>query len=529
MCIRKPTLRTLLIFLSVGGIVITSTMLLSALMLFQKGNIESSLLEENIAYARKLADTTDRYLRTAQKELAWSASEIHSISDTASVQKEVNRLRLQSGFFNSVVMVSAQAVVTATSPESLNLTGTQLHSAVSARAIRTQQAFISDPYISVSGNDVVFISHPVFSGSGQYLGYIGGSIYLKKQSMLSELLNRHFYADSTDISIISADGSVIFNEDPDKVGTKMTLPAEVQKTLAGTHSGSFRMNSHGSGYLTGFAGMQENGWHILISGSSDRVSQMLHRTVISAAWFILLILILTGAGVALFSAQISRPLEKLAELTCQSDCDVARKAIPDINAWYREAESLKKATVNYILQMSSRVAALDNEASTDPLTGLLNRRGFGYAIKNYQTEEQHCVIALDIDHFKRINDEYGHETGDTVLVHIAGIITASCRSGDIVGRPGGEEFTVFLPDTDPGEACVVAERIRLSVANAVFPLAGHVTISGGVAALNECENDYDKMLRQADTALYEAKRSGRNAVIASHSGKLTRIELQNTG
>lgn len=145
----------------------------------------------------------------------------------------------------------------------------------------------------------------MFSESGQYIGYTGGTIYLKQQSMLSELLGRHFYSDNTDISIISANGSIIFNEDPKKVGEKISLPREIQQKLAGAHSGSFRIFSHDQAYLVGFAGMQKNGWNVLISVSTERVSQMLRSAVIHAAWFILLILLLTGVIAALFSTQIT--------------------------------------------------------------------------------------------------------------------------------------------------------------------------------------------------------------------------------
>ena len=149
---RKFHLRTLMLALSVGGILLTSLLLLSALTLFQKGNIEDSLLESNLAYARKLADTTDRYLMTAQRELAYSASLIENFNDPNQLKQEANRLRLQSGFFNSVVIVSADAVITAASPESLGLIGLKLQSQTSEQAINAKKAFISEPFTSAAGN-----------------------------------------------------------------------------------------------------------------------------------------------------------------------------------------------------------------------------------------------------------------------------------------------------------------------------------------------------------------------------------------
>ncbi|WP_201023849.1 PDC sensor domain-containing protein, partial [Type-D symbiont of Plautia stali] len=185
----KLRLRTLLILLSVGGVILTACLLLGSLLIFQKGNIEDSLLESNIAYARKLADTTDRYLGTAQRELAWSAGQIKGLNDSGHLRDETDRLRLQSGFFNTVVVVNRDAVIAATSPESLSLIGIKLHSDASRQAITTQKPFISSPFTSATGNYVIFLSQPLFTPDGTYLGYIGGTIYLKKQSMLSDILS----------------------------------------------------------------------------------------------------------------------------------------------------------------------------------------------------------------------------------------------------------------------------------------------------------------------------------------------------
>ena len=156
--------------LSVGGVLMTSILLLSALTLVQKENIENSLLEGNIAYARKLADTMDRYLSTAQQELAYSAGLIVDFQDRKQLQAEADRLRLQSGFFNSVLVVKANAVVAATSPESLSLVGMQLRSPASQQSIISRKPFISQPFTSATGNYIVFLSQPIFSQQGQYEG-----------------------------------------------------------------------------------------------------------------------------------------------------------------------------------------------------------------------------------------------------------------------------------------------------------------------------------------------------------------------
>ena len=159
----------------------------------------------------------------------------------------------------------------------------------------------------------------------------------------------------------------------------------------------------------------------------------------------------------------------------------------------------------------------------DQLTGLYNRRymtnQLALWMKRAATGEQALsVVAIDIDHFKLVNDSHGHEAGDLVLQQFADRIRANVRPKDIVCRPGGEEFLVIMPETGGELAGRAAERIRMAVASEPFDLDGQagspleVTVSAGVAAYQGEEDTVASMLKRADTALYEAKSSGRNRV-----------------
>jgi diguanylate cyclase len=155
------------------------------------------------------------------------------------------------------------------------------------------------------------------------------------------------------------------------------------------------------------------------------------------------------------------------------------------------------------------------EATTDPLTGLLNRRSFEARVADtLSSQNMACaMLALDIDHFKLVNDQYGHDVGDGVLRRVADILTVSVRQLDAVGRIGGEEFAVFLPGITLHQAREVAGRIRKSVegAKAQDP---PVTVSIGLNWLPE-PSDLRALMAAADAALYAAKNSGRNRVIFS--------------
>ncbi|AMG56730.1 diguanylate cyclase [Pantoea vagans] len=510
---EKMRLRSLLTLLSIGGVILTSGLLLSALLLFQKANIEDSLLEGNIAYARKLADTTDRYLTTAQRELAWSASQIKSLSDLKQLKAETNRLRMQSGFFNSVVVVNDDAIIAATSPDSLNLLGVKLHSAASLQAIATRKPFISAPFTSAAGNYVVFLSQPLFSEEGGYLGYIGGTIYLKKQSMLSEILSQHFYTKGSTVSVVSNEGLIIFSHDPALVGTKMLLSLALQKRLSTTESGHFTLENGGQNFLTGYGTLRKTGWNVFITGTSETVRHILLRTAESAIWFVLGIILLTAGVIAFMAGRIASPLEKLADRVRDGGSEAQAESLATVKTWYYEADRLKEAVQEHRHAVAGHLAALNDEAMTDPLTGLCNRRGFSALAAQADSEHEHCVIAIDIDHFKKINDWYGHDAGDAVLVSLAALLRQACRTGDIVSRFGGEEFILLLPDTTLADAARTAERIRETVFATTFPFAGTMTISAGVASRDDQSRDREALLRRADEALYEAKAAGRNTVI----------------
>ena len=163
-------------------------------------------------------------------------------------------------------------------------------------------------------------------------------------------------------------------------------------------------------------------------------------------------------------------------------------------------------------------------ATIDPLTGLLNRRSFfALAEQEISRLRRHpgslAVAMLDVDHFKTINDRYGHQAGDEVLRVLAEACGASLRDRDIMGRLGGEEFACILPDTSPEQALLAAERLRAAVLQRKIPVGeGHevaITISVGVASFHETDSSIDAVLHRADQALYRAKMDGRNCIRSS--------------
>ena len=166
---------------------------------------------------------------------------------------------------------------------------------------------------------------------------------------------------------------------------------------------------------------------------------------------------------------------------------------------------------------------LENMANTDSLTGLSNRQSFLHrAEKEFSRARRYArpiaAVMIDVDHFKRINDQYGHAVGDIVLRQVSAICQSSLRGSDLLGRIGGEEFVLLLPDTPLSNAIFVAERMReqleatpIEVDNLVI----RITASFGVASLIDADINFNSILERADVAMYHAKHDGRNKVKAA--------------
>lgn len=182
-------------------------------------------------------------------------------------------------------------------------------------------------------------------------------------------------------------------------------------------------------------------------------------------------------------------------------------------------QTLEKKIQARTIELSRANEKLTELASTDSLTGFLNRRAFleragtvfGLA-RRYNRPLS--MLMVDVDHFKRVNDSFGHQTGDLVLVRLSELINNSLREPDMVGRVGGEEFAIILPETGLGQAVQITERLLNTIREAEVELEPEltvkVTVSIGVATVPPLEPDLDTVIKAADRALYQAKSMGRD-------------------
>lgn len=186
----------------------------------------------------------------------------------------------------------------------------------------------------------------------------------------------------------------------------------------------------------------------------------------------------------------------------------------NVNAADNRAKYEKDITV-----LSSEKTVLENTANTDQLTGAYNRRYFmknvGTLVEIIGRNSFSFIVMFDLDHFKVVNDTYGHPAGDHVLVTVAKKVTGSVRASDIFARYGGEEFILLITCAAPSDAMPLVERIRQDICNAKINYKGMdiaVTISAGIAAIGSYD-DIDAAISLADKALYRAKKEGRNRTV----------------
>ncbi len=177
-----------------------------------------------------------------------------------------------------------------------------------------------------------------------------------------------------------------------------------------------------------------------------------------------------------------------------------------------------------LIVLRTEFERVKNEATKDPLTNLFNRKAFDDALSlaikaAQQTQSNLSLLMIDIDHFKKINDSFGHLIGDEVLKVVAAIIKKNTKTNDITARYGGEEFAVILPSTDINQAILFAETVRQRLnaqeikRKSTMDNIGKISVSIGVTKFNANTDSIDSFIRRADNALYEAKQAGRNKVI----------------
>ena len=471
-------------------------------------------LKANQAYASKLASDINEFLRSAHNHLSYTAGQLDGgLDDMTMLKREAKRLQVQDKDFNSIVIVNAQGQVLVAHPNTEQITSHHQHSSEIRQAVQARQPWVSSAYTSRGGELVIFVSQPIFAAGGRYLGIVGGSVFLKKESALHTLIGLHYQQDGTFAFVADGNGRLLHHPDHARIGTQVSSSPTISAALRG-EAGTLEVPNYiGVPMLAGFAPVPEAHWAVVVQTPRDLALAPLGEMTRKVLLYILPVSIIGLLLMLWMTYRLTLPLRQLAHSASHLSATQTGEQLRRIDAWYVEVAAIRRALLTGEQLLQEKFGKLRQQAQSDALTGLANRRAIQLALDALmQSSRAFAVLALDIDHFKRVNDTFGHDAGDEVLKHLAELLRHNSRQDDLPCRVGGEEFTMLLPDTGLADARRIAERIRSAVEQADSPHVGKLTVSIGVACRRPDTQQADSVLKQADEQLYKAKHSGRNRV-----------------
>ena len=481
----------------------------------QRQILVDNALEDNRAYAAKVAQSIGQSLVSVLDRLEYSAAILgRDFDDAATRNAEVDRLAHQDGSFNTVVIADTEGRITAAVPEWLGANGRKIRSkgALELRQPMISPAFHSQP----SNSQIVFVSHPVWNPRGDYLGLVGGTIYLNKRNSLNPIVSQHFQEDTTFVYLVDEKRQLLYHPERERIGQVVGANAVVDAVLNGESGAMQVTDARGVEMLAGYAAVPGSGWGLVSQQPLGVTRAALRSLMLQLLAGIVPVSLLGFLLLWWLAARITQPLRLLAESATQPD---NTERIHRVRAWYFEAWAMRRALIIGGQLTRERIGRLSRQAQSDPLTGLANRRALETTLAEWsKSGEPFAIISMDIDHFKQVNDTYGHAVGDQTLKAFANILRGNSRSCDLACRVGGEEFILVLPGTSLEIAAEVAERIRLSAEQASLPPLERMTLSLGVTACAGRPGDIDALLDEADALLYQAKQTGRNRVVVNPAG-----------
>ncbi|WP_043517751.1 sensor domain-containing diguanylate cyclase [Achromobacter arsenitoxydans] len=510
----RVDLRHLILWISLLSVIVVLAGGLHASYLVQRDLLLHNAMEANRIYASKLALTTDALLNDIRRYLSYSADMLADMeTHPESMSAETRRQEQQLGHFNSSFVASPQGKVLAVSSSYPQLLGQQLTSDAARKALAAKGPTISEPFQARNGRWQILYTQPIFSRDYRYLGFIAGSLYLHEDNVLDRLLDQHFYRDESFLYVIDREGTLIYHPDRSLLG-KTAPDTEIFASARRGETGEKRfIDDDGRDMLAGYAPVPSTGWSIIAQRPVASTLRPLGDLLMATARNTLPLLLLSVAMIWLLSRWIARPLGQMASIAKRMQDPDSADRIRGVRSWYFEAAQLKRALLMGLASIHHKLSDLRRETTTDTLTGLLNRRGLDESLALLEAEAAPvAIVAIDIDHFKSINDRFGHAAGDQALQVLAGVMREGSRGGDALARTGGEEFVMLLPGASMTAAIAIAQRLRSRLASQESPVPAPITISVGVAHYPEHGTGLEAVLQRADQTLYYAKNHGRDAV-----------------
>ncbi|HUQ99450.1 MAG TPA: diguanylate cyclase [Gemmatimonadaceae bacterium] len=396
------------------------------------------------------------------------------------------------------------------------------------KALQKENQFIGDPYVDPKTKKTkLIVAVPVQRADGRLLGAFAAELSV---APVEELL-RSFAPDSNGtIFLVSTNGAVIASSKTGNArAAKKALNEATLQRLTNLQSAAVPYQSvEGQKVVGTLKPVPQLRWAVLAEVDEESAFRQVRRYRNVSLLVIGILLIIVSAAAYRFGVLIVRPLDRLAKGAAEVSAGDLAVDLPEggggevgyLTGVFNQMVSSLRESRRELDDINDRLRTKNEELErlsiTDGLTGLANHRFLMQrlgeeATRSDRTDRAFSVMMADVDHFKQYNDEFGHPAGDEVLKQVAAVLRDCTRTVDCVGRYGGEEFAIIMPETAIEGATTVAERIRARVASAVFPNR-RITLSIGVAEYKKENGPPQATLAIADEGLYEAKRGGRNRV-----------------
>jgi diguanylate cyclase (GGDEF)-like protein len=401
--------------------------------------------------------------------------------------------------------------------------------------LRTENQLVGDVYWDEAARaGKLIVAVPVQRADGRIIGAFAAELNLRP---VQDLL-RSYAPDSTSaVHLVSSGGALLASSRG--ISAKLlatTIDSVTLRRLTRREGKAFPYASVTGGRVVGtFKRVPQMPWAVVAEIPADTAFREVRRFGRLALLVVTALLLTAAAGAYRFGLFIVRPLERLAEGAAEvaagdlavdpptggaGEVGYLTTVFNHMVARLRESRQELDAKNAMLLRQNEELERL---SLTDGLTGLANRRFLMQrlneeTIRYRRSKHDLAVLMLDVDHFKKYNDTYGHPAGDEVLKWVARILQATTREVDCVARYGGEEFCIMLPETSVGGAMTLAERIRARVAKEEHE-GRKITLSIGVASLPADGDEPESVIAAADAALYQAKHDGRNRVAQAPMSK----------
>lgn len=392
-----------------------------------------------------------------------------------------------------------------------------------------------------SGNPIVIFAHPVRNQQERIAGVVFGGVPLRA---IANLIETARVTPESESYILTVDGTMITRSqyeprlrargrlEGDSAMALMVDSSIYQRALDQVHSDRVYRSYWGGQVVGNYRWVNEDRWILVYEQPWQSITERYEDTLRIAA----LVGLLIAAGLIVVLLRVSRtitdPVDLLARVSQSyfSEKETESLRQEDFRSAPRELRQLADAFHAMLSRVESDITRIEETSRRDGLTGLLKREPFADQSQRLidfcrRSELPAGVLVLDIDHFKNVNDTYGHAAGDTALRAAARQMQRTVRDSDVLCRYGGEEFAVFVPNATAEQGKELAERIRRDVEMHAIPLADQdltITVSVGVAGAEpalwdeiEPSEILATLVNRADRALYDAKRAGRNRVVVA--------------